>query len=56
MDRCPNCGYCPHCGRSNQQTYPVVVPYVPPPYIGWDTTSEIAEPFTIKFIASTDTL
>jgi len=31
---CPNCGYCPHCGRSNQQ--PIIYyqyPYWPPqPY------------------------
>lgn len=19
---CPNCGYCPHCGRGGHQTYP----------------------------------
>ncbi len=32
---CPNCGYCPHCGRANpvwpQRTYPYI-PYVPHPY------------------------
>lgn len=22
--RCPNCGYCPHCGRGSSDPYPVV--------------------------------
>jgi len=35
---CPNCGYCPHCGRSDRQPpvipapYPVPVPARPYPY------------------------
>lgn len=31
MNQCPNCGYCPHCGRSRQYTYPYY-PYQYPPY------------------------
>lgn len=27
MHTCPNCGYCPHCGRSNRP-----VPMVPAPW------------------------
>jgi hypothetical protein len=27
---CPNCGYCPHCGRSNQPVVPVPYPYPSP--------------------------
>ena len=42
---------CPHCGRSNQQTYPVVVPYFPPPYITWGTTDSAD-----GFATSTDTV
>jgi hypothetical protein len=31
MKTCPNCGYCPHCGRSAQPVYPpTFVPYWPP--------------------------
>ena len=26
---CPNCGYCPHCGRGGYRTYPYQPPYVP---------------------------
>lgn len=42
MNTCPNCGYCPHCGRSAQ---PHFTPYIQPsptwnptytPY-GWPT-------------------
>lgn len=22
--RCPNCGYCPHCGRGSSDPYPIV--------------------------------
>ena len=28
---CPSCGYCPHCGRSNQPQ-PYYVPWYPQPY------------------------
>jgi len=31
--RCPNCGYCPHCGRSNTTPYNPW-PYNPYPYTG----------------------
>lgn len=28
--KCPNCGYCKHCGRSDQLVYPVYLqPYYP---------------------------
>jgi hypothetical protein len=31
-DRCPNCGYCPHCGQSAKpRTVPMPYPY-PVPY------------------------
>jgi hypothetical protein len=34
MDKCPSCGYCPHCGRSNAApsipfTTTPCVPYTP---------------------------
>lgn len=29
-DKCPNCGYCPACGRSDQP----VIPWWPMPYYG----------------------
>ncbi len=40
---CPNCGYCPHCGRSDQHPpvipapYPAPVPFrpLPRPYPYW---------------------
>jgi hypothetical protein len=31
---CPNCGYCPHCGRGGWQTQPIY-PY--PSYPNWTT-------------------
>ena len=31
---CPNCGYCPHCGRGGQQFYPY-----PEPWPWWRPTS-----------------
>lgn len=27
---CPNCGYCPHCGRSNLLPYKVQPVWIPP--------------------------
>ena len=45
--RCPNCGYCPHCGRSNgyylpypsYPTWPVYNPY--PTYVwNYDTNNQ----------------
>lgn len=38
---CPNCGYCPHCGRSNQTPQyqqPFFPQAVPTPYCGPSTT------------------
>lgn len=34
-DRCPSCGYCPHCGQTPPR--PVVVKPFPlePPYVTW---------------------
>lgn len=44
-DQCPNCGYCPHCGRAAAAPVPTYVPYpwwswpsVPYPYPFWHTT------------------
>jgi len=34
---CPNCGYCPHCGRSNGW-YPSFPPNWPPYGITWTST------------------
>ena len=44
-ERCPNCGYCAHCGQSRQaapvlpwvQPYPWYQPYRVTPW--WDTTA-----------------
>jgi hypothetical protein len=46
MHTCPNCGYCPSCGRSNQPVYPapmypgkpiwVAPPYGAPGTARWD--------------------
>lgn len=35
---CPNCGFCPSCGRSNIGP----LPYVPPP--GWVIPEVVAQP------------
>jgi hypothetical protein len=37
---CPNCGYCPHCGRGGYHTYPywLYQPCWTQPYI-WGTTT-----------------
>lgn len=32
---CPNCGYCPHCGRSGQRTLPYVPSYPYPNATPW---------------------
>jgi len=38
---CPNCGYCPHCGRSNNP-YPYTYPYYPSyPNEWWQTPYRI---------------
>ena len=38
-DRCPNCGYCKHCGQAKPVQVtppPVFVPYIQPsPYVPW---------------------
>lgn len=32
MNTCPNCGYCPHCGRRNAApNWPYAQPYYPQP-------------------------
>lgn len=31
-EKCPNCGYCPHCGRSNPVYPKPWYPYNPYPY------------------------
>ena len=44
---CPNCGYCPHCGRSNVQPWPMTpwpsypsYPWWYPPYtVTWQSNS-----------------
>jgi hypothetical protein len=44
QDRCPNCGYCPNCGRKNAAPlipYPYFVPYYQPafpPMYPWPIT------------------
>jgi hypothetical protein len=50
-DKCPNCGYCPTCGRSNTPpqadwTYrPTPTwPYWQPFYVTWGDTSTAAPP------------
>jgi hypothetical protein len=38
-ERCPSCGYCPHCGRSNATPYYYpwpIAPYLTPT---WTTTT-----------------
>lgn len=38
---CPNCGYCPACGRGyNFTPYPNQWPYPYYPYPYWDTTTQ----------------
>lgn len=34
MERCPNCGYCKHCGRSDEKPAPPVQPF-PWHFSGW---------------------
>lgn len=51
--KCPNCGYCQHCGRSNAQPYRVVpiTPYPwyqPEPYV-----QPYAPPFQPTWIGDT---
>lgn len=39
---CPNCGYCPHCGRGGQYIQPYTInpiPYPNQPPIIWGMTS-----------------
>jgi len=36
---CPNCGYCPHCGRSNQQ--PIIYYQYPPPFGYWQIQPQL---------------
>lgn len=40
-DRCPHCGYCSHCGRSNFRPYPYY--YQPYPQPRWWITSKTGE-------------
>lgn len=32
---CPNCGYCPHCGRGGYRTMPLYPPAYPSPAYPW---------------------
>jgi hypothetical protein len=61
-DRCPNCGYCPHCGQSKQQAlpptyipypvypYPYVRPWVSPyPYTIYGTSSTVTTTTTPSY-------
>lgn len=34
MEKCPNCGYCKECGRSDRYV-PAPVPYYPAPWWPW---------------------
>jgi len=43
---CPNCGYCPHCGRGNTTQPPHYLPYYPP-YWGIGTPSWYVKSGTI---------
>jgi hypothetical protein len=50
---CPNCGYCPHCGRSDQPWYPN--PYYPGPSYPsypWGQTPGGVAPLTIGTIGT----
>lgn len=38
-EKCPNCGYCPHCGRSNSVYPKPWYPYNPPYWYGTRVTS-----------------
>jgi hypothetical protein len=62
-DACPNCGYCKHCGRSNEPFrfvpyYPVYPAYPTyptwPPYtITWGQNSNDPVRFTYRVIGDT---
>ena len=47
MHVCPNCGYCPHCGRGGYRP----MPWYPQPYWPWyiwtTTPTGAAKPITI---------
>lgn len=44
MSTCPNCGYCPHCGRKNDP-WRFIQPYYPAPYY---------HPYKITWTSSTN--
>jgi hypothetical protein len=60
--RCPNCGYCPHCGRSGSAypSMPVPYPYNTQPYAIWQhsTTDKTPNDLLTKYEAfvNNDTL
>lgn len=58
---CPNCGYCPHCGRSNAQPAfqpsfptPGVDPFwqIPNPNVGTITTTPSITDYSVTYVES----
>lgn len=50
--KCPNCGYCPTCGRSNNNIYIRPYPYYPwaQPYVTWGTYTSGNTSTTVKYL------
>lgn len=53
-DRCPNCGYCPHCGQSRQQALPpTYIPYPVYPYRPYVAPWVTPYPYTVTYTSTT---